>query len=510
MSEKKDKKVVLMILDGFGIGNKTASDCVFNANTPNLDNLISRYPNSQLLTHGNNVGLPDGQMGNSEVGHINIGAGRIVYQDLVRINMDIENDNISNNEQLKKAFSYARDNNKSLHFIGLVSDGGVHSMDTHLYKLCEIATRFSVKNTFVHAITDGRDTDPKSGLGFIAELLENLKDSNAKIASIIGRYYSMDRDKRWERIKKGYDLYVHGTGAKTKDILGSIADSYEKGITDEFIEPIVVVNELNEPVAKISDGDVVICFNYRTDRLRQLTTALTQNDFPDFNMKSIPLEYYTLTNYDDSFRNINVIYEKDNLVNTIGEIVSNVDKKQIRIAETEKYAHVTFFFSGGREKEFKNERRIMIPSPKVATYDLQPEMSAFLVKDALVSEINKADADFIVVNFANCDMVGHTGIYDAIIKAVETVDKCVGEVVNAAISNNYEVIIIADHGNADYTINPDGTPNTAHSLNPVPCILVSDRYKHINDGILADLAPTILTLMGIKIPSIMTGKILMQ
>ncbi len=509
MSEKKDKKVVLMILDGFGIGNKTASDCVFNANTPNLDSLISRYPNSQLLTHGNNVGLPDGQMGNSEVGHINIGAGRIVYQDLVRINMDIENDNISNNEQLKKAFSYARDNNKSLHFIGLVSDGGVHSMDTHLYKLCEIATRYNVKNTFVHAITDGRDTDPKSGLGFIAELLENLKDSNAKIASVIGRYYSMDRDKRWERIKKGYDLYVHGTGAKTKDILGSIADSYEKGITDEFIEPIVVVNELNEPVAKISDGDVVICFNYRTDRLRQLTIALTQNDFPDFNMKSIPLEYYTLTNYDDSFRNINVIYDKDNLANTIGEIVSNVDKKQIRIAETEKYAHVTFFFSGGREKEFKNERRIMIPSPKVATYDLQPEMSAFLVKDALVSEINKADADFIVVNFANCDMVGHTGIYDAIIKAVETVDKCVGEVVNAAISNNYEVIIIADHGNADYTINPDGTPNTAHSLNPVPCILISDRYKHINDGILADLAPTILTLMGIKIPSIMTGKILM-
>lgn len=508
MSEKEDKKVVLMILDGFGIGNKTASDCVFNANTPNIDNLMSSYPNSQLLTHGKNVGLPDGQMGNSEVGHINIGAGRIVYQDLVRINMDVENDNISNNDQIKKAFSYARDNNKGLHFIGLVSDGGVHSMNTHLYKLCEIATRYNVKNAFVHAITDGRDTDPNSGLGFITELLENLKDSNARIASVIGRYYSMDRDKRWERIKKGYDLYVHGTGAETKDILGSIVKSYEKGITDEFIDPIVVVNELNQPIGKISAGDVVICFNYRTDRLRQLTTVLTQTDFPDFNMKTIPLEYYTLTNYDESFKNINVIYEKDNLVNTIGEIVSNVDKKQIRIAETEKYAHVTFFFSGGREKEFKNERRIMIPSPKVATYDLQPEMSAFLVKDALVSEINKADADFIVINFANCDMVGHTGVYEAIIKAVEVVDKCVGEVVNAAIANKYEVIIIADHGNADYTINPDGTPNTAHSLNPVPCILVSDRYKHINDGILADLAPTILTMMDIEIPSIMSGKVL--
>lgn len=508
MSEKEDKKVVLMILDGFGIGNKTASDCVFNANTPNIDHLMSRYPNSQLLTHGKNVGLPDGQMGNSEVGHINIGAGRIVYQDLVRINMDIENDNISNNDQIKKAFSYARDNNKGLHFIGLVSDGGVHSMNTHIYKLCEIATRYKVKNAFVHAITDGRDTDPKSGLGFMTELLENLKDSNARVASVIGRYYSMDRDKRWERIKKGYDLYVHGTGAETKDILGSIASSYEKGVTDEFIDPIVVVNELNQPIGKISTGDVVICFNYRTDRLRQLTTVLTQTDFPDFNMKTIPLEYYTLTNYDESFRNINVIYEKDNLVNTIGEIVSNVDKKQIRIAETEKYAHVTFFFSGGREKEFKNERRIMIPSPKVATYDLQPEMSAFLVKDALVSEINKADADFIVINFANCDMVGHTGVYEAIIKAVEVVDKCVGEVVNAAIANKYEVIIIADHGNADYTINPDGTPNTAHSLNPVPCILVSDRYKHINDGILADLAPTILTMMDIEIPSIMSGKVL--
>ncbi len=490
------------------MGDKTASDCVFNAKTPNIDNLISRYPTSQLLTHGKNVGLPDGQMGNSEVGHINIGAGRIVYQDLVRINMEIENDNISNNDQIKKAFSYARDNNKNLHFIGLVSDGGVHSMNTHLYKLCEIATHYNLKNTFVHAITDGRDTDPNSGLGFITELLEHLKGSNVRIASLIGRYFAMDRDKRWERIKKAYDLYVHGTGAETKDILRSIANSYDKDITDEFIEPIVVVDDSNQPVGKINNGDVVLCFNYRTDRLRQLTTALTQTDFPDFNMKTIPLEFYTLTSYDDSFRNINVIYEKDNLVNTIGEIVANSDKKQIRIAETEKYPHVTFFFSGGREKEFKDERRIMIPSPKVATYDLQPEMSAFLVKDALVSEINKADADFIVINFANCDMVGHTGVYDAIIQAVEVVDKCVGEVVNAAIANKYELIIIADHGNADYTINPDGSPNTAHSLNPVPCILVSDRYTHINDGILADLAPTILTMMDIEIPSIMTGKVL--
>ncbi len=508
MSKKEDKKVVLMILDGFGIGDKTASDCVFNAKTPNIDHLISSYPTSQLLTHGNNVGLPDGQMGNSEVGHINIGAGRIVYQDLVRINMEIENDNISNNDQIKKAFSYARDHNKNLHFIGLVSDGGVHSMNTHLYKLCEIATTYNIKNTFVHAITDGRDTDPNSGLGFIAELLEHLKGSNVRIASLIGRYFAMDRDKRWERVKKAYDLYVHGTGAETKDILGSITNSYDKGITDEFIEPVVVVDDSNQAIGKINEGDVVLCFNYRTDRLRQLTTALTQTDFPDFNMKTIPLEYYTLTSYDDSYRNINVIYEKDNLVNTIGEIISNSDKKQIRIAETEKYPHVTFFFSGGREKEFEGERRIMIPSPKVATYDLQPEMSAFLVKDALVSEINKAEADFIVINFANCDMVGHTGVYDAIIKAVEVVDKCVGEVVKAAIANHYELIIIADHGNADYTINPDGSPNTAHSLNPVPCILVSDRYKHINNGILADLAPTILTMMDIEIPSIMTGKVL--
>lgn len=508
MSIKEDRKVVLMILDGLGIGNKTDSDCVYTANTPNLDNLMSRYPNSQLLTHGNNVGLPDGQMGNSEVGHINIGAGRIVYQDLVRINMEIENDNLSNNDQIKKAFSYARDNNKSLHFIGLVSDGGVHSMNTHLYKLCEISTRYNIKNTFVHAITDGRDTDPKSGLGFISELLEHLKGSNVKIASIIGRYFAMDRDKRWERIKKAYDLYIHGIGAETKDILASISNSYDKGITDEFIEPIVVVDDLNHAVGSINTGDVVICFNYRTDRLRQLTTALTQNDFPDFNMKTIPVEYYTLTSYDDSFRNINVIYEKDNLVNTIGEIISNTGKKQIRIAETEKYPHVTFFFSGGREKEFKNERRIMIPSPKVATYDLQPEMSAYLVKDALINEINKAETDLIVINFANCDMVGHTGVYDAIIKAVETVDECMGEAVNAAIANNYELIVIADHGNADYTINPDGTPNTAHSLNPVPCILVSERYKHINDGILADIAPTILAMMGIEIPSIMSGKVL--
>ncbi len=447
-------------------------------------------------------------MGNSEVGHINIGAGRIVYQDLVRINMEIENDNISNNDQIKKAFSYARDNNKNLHFIGLVSDGGVHSMNTHLYKLCEIATTYNIKNTFVHAITDGRDTDPNSGLGFIAELIEHLKGSNVRIASLIGRYFAMDRDKRWERIKKAYDLYIHGTGVETKDILRSITDSYDKDITDEFIEPIVVVDDSNQAIGTIKEGDVVLCFNYRTDRLRQLTTALTQTNFPDFNMNTIPLEYYTLTSYDDSFRNINVVYEKDNLVNTIGEIMSISDKKQIRIAETEKYPHVTFFFSGGREKEFEGERRIMIPSPKVATYDLQPEMSAFLVKDALVSEINKADADFIVINFANCDMVGHTGVYDAIIQAVEVVDKCVGEVVNAAIANHYELIIIADHGNADYTINPDGSPNTAHSLNPVPCILVSDRYKHINNGILADLAPTILTMMDIEIPSIMTGKVL--
>ena len=503
-------KVILMILDGWGIGDGSKSDAISSTKTPNYDKFLKDYPHSQLLASGENVGLPHGQMGNSEVGHLNIGAGRIVYQDLVRINKDIENGCFFENPILLEAFEYAKSNNKNVHMLGLVSDGGVHSSNKHLYALTELSDKLGLKNTYIHAITDGRDTDPKSGYGFINDLLKQLENSNVKIASLIGRYYSMDRDKRWERIKVGYDLMVNGIGEKSTDILKSIKNSYENEVTDEFIKPIVMVDDNNNPVSKIQPGDVVICFNFRTDRLRQMTTVLTQKDMPEFGMHTIPLKYYTFTRYDETFKNVHVVYEKDNLNNTLGEVVSNNGSKQLRIAETEKYAHVTFFFSGGREQEFKNEERIMIPSPKVATYDLQPEMSAFEVSDSLVSEINKEKFDLIVVNFANGDMVGHTGIYEAIEKAVKTVDKCMGDVVEAAKQHNYDVIIIADHGNADYAINPDNTPNTAHSLNPVPIILISDTWKNISPGILSDVAPTILTMMGINIPKEMTGKVLVK
>jgi 2,3-bisphosphoglycerate-independent phosphoglycerate mutase len=384
----------------------------------------------------------------------------------------------------------------------------VHSLDKHLYKLCDLAKDYNLKKVFIHALTDGRDTDPKSGLGFVRNLLEHLKTSNGKVASLVGRYYTMDRDKRWERIKAGYDLLVNAKGEKSTDLLKSIQKSYDEGVTDEFIKPIVMVDENNKPIGKIKDGDVVICFNFRTDRLRQITTALSQQNFDEFGMHTLALQYYTMTNYDDSFKNINVIYDKDNVKNTLGELISKAGKKQIRIAETEKYAHVTFFFSGGQEEEFENEKRILIPSPKVATYDLQPEMNAFKVKDAIVEELKKQDADFVCLNFANGDMVGHTGIYKSILKAVEAVDQCVKEVVTTARENGYEVLIMADHGNADFAVNEDGSPNTAHSLNPVPCILVSDRYKKINNGILADVAPTILSIMGMEIPEEMTGKVL--
>ncbi|MBC8486020.1 MAG: 2,3-bisphosphoglycerate-independent phosphoglycerate mutase [Bacteroidetes bacterium] len=505
-----NNKAILIILDGWGIGDKSKADAIYNANTPYVDYLMKNYPNSQLLTSGENVGLPDGQMGNSEVGHLNIGAGRIIYQDLIKINKAITDNSIIKNKQLINAFSYAKENNKSVHFIGLVSDGGVHSLNTHLYKLCDITKDYGLNNVYIHALTDGRDTDPRSGLGYIRNLQEHLKSSNGKIVSLIGRYYTMDRDKRWERIKQGYDLMVEGKGEKTRDILKAIQESYDEGVTDEFIKPIVVVDKKNKPIGTIKQGDVVICFNFRTDRLRQITTALTQKDFPEFGMKKMDLQYYTMTNYDESFKGINIIYDKENVKNTLGELVAKSGKKQIRIAETEKYAHVTFFFSGGREEEFKNEKRILIPSPKVATYDLQPEMSAFKVKDAIVSELKKQEADFICLNFANGDMVGHTGVYKAILKAIEAVDKCVNEVVETAKANGYTCLIIADHGNADYTINPDGTPNTAHSLNPVPCILVSDEYKKINNGILADVAPTILAIMGMDIPEGMTGKVLIS
>ncbi len=500
------KKAILIILDGWGIGDKSKSDVIFNGNTSYLDKLMKNYPHSQLKTSGNDVGLPEGQMGNSEVGHLNIGAGRVVYQDLVKINKAIKDDSIEQNPQLVEALTYAKENNKSVHFLGLVSDGGVHSSNKHLYKLCDMSKDYGLKNVFIHVLTDGRDTDPKSGYGFVKKLEKHIAESNVKIASLIGRYYTMDRDNRWERIKEGYDLMVKGKGKKTGNILNAIQESYDAGVTDEFIKPIVAVDENNKVVGTIEKDDVVICFNFRTDRLRQITIALTQKDMPEHGMNTIDLNYYTMTSYDDSFKGIKIIYDKKNVENTLGEYLSKLGKKQIRIAETEKYAHVTFFFSGGREKEFKNEKRIMVPSPKVATYDLQPEMSAYKVKDKIVEELKKQEADFVCLNFANGDMVGHTGIYKAILKAVETVDNCVREVVETAKNNNYSALIIADHGNADNVINKDGSPNTAHSLNPVPCILVSDEYNKIDNGVLADVAPTLLSLMKIKIPEEMTGK----
>jgi 2,3-bisphosphoglycerate-independent phosphoglycerate mutase len=501
-----NQKVILLILDGWGIGNKSKSDVIFNANTPYIDSLYTKYPHSQLQTSGNNVGLPDGQMGNSEVGHLNIGAGRVVYQDLVRINKAVEDNSIAENEALVKAFAYAKENNKAVHFIGLVSNGGVHSSDKHLYKLCDLTKDHGLDKVFIHALTDGRDVDPRSGKGFIQNLENHLANSNGEIASLVGRYYGMDRDSRWERIKEAYDLFVLGKGMQSVDVVKSIQESYDNGVTDEFVKPVVKVDSEGNPVGKIQPDDVVICFNFRTDRLREMTMVLTQQDMPELEMKTMPLHYVTLTRYDESFKNIYIAYDKDNLKNTIGEIIADNGKKQIRIAETEKYAHVTFFFSGGREKEYDNEKRILISSPKVATYDMQPEMSAYLVKDAIVKELKNKETDFVCLNFANGDMVGHTGVYEAIIKAVEAVDQCVSEVVETAKANGYEVIIIADHGNADNAVNKDGSENTAHSLNPVPFILVSDRFKSVQNGILADVAPTILNLMGLDTSEEMTGK----
>jgi 2,3-bisphosphoglycerate-independent phosphoglycerate mutase len=471
-----------------------------------MDMLMEKYPNSQLQASARFVGLPDGQMGNSEVGHLNIGAGRVVYQDLVKINIAIEENTIKDNSTIIEAFTYAKNEHKSVHFIGLVSDGGVHSLDKHLYALCDITKTYGIDNVFIHAITDGRDTDPRSGIGFVKSLVDHLKTSNGTIASLTGRYYTMDRDKRWERVKVGYDLMVHGTGKPSTDILQAMQESYNEGVTDEFIKPIVIVDDNQQPIGNIKEGDVVFCFNFRTDRLREITVVLSQKDMPQYDMHTIPLHYLTMARYDDSFKGVHIVYDKENLDNTLGELISKEGLNQIRIAETEKYAHVTFFFSGGREDEFPHEKRILRSSPKVATYDLQPEMSAFEVKDAILPELQNKTADFICLNFANGDMVGHTGIYEAILKAVETVDQCVSEVVETAKANGYTVIIIADHGNADFAINPDGSPNTAHSLNPVPCILVSDSYKKVNNGILADIAPTILKIMGINQPKEMTGK----
>jgi len=504
----KNKKTLLMILDGWGIGDGSVSDVISQVPTPNLTFFKKKYPNSRLHASGEDVGLPDGQMGNSEVGHLNIGAGRIIYQDLVKINKECKTGEIKKNGVLTDAFSYARDNNKQVHFFGLLSDGGVHSLDKHLYALCEMTKEYGLSNVFIHGFGDGRDTDPRSGKGYMKDLLEHLNKSNGKVASFIGRYYAMDRDKRWERIKEAYELIVNGTGTRTFDILDAMQKSYDNGVTDEFMKPVVVVDEKGDAIGKLKDGDVVVFFNFRNDRAKELTIALTQKDLPEFGMKTMPLYYCTMTPYDATFQGLHIIYPKDNADNTIGEILSAAGKTQLRIAETEKYAHVTFFFSGGREEVFKNEDRILIPSPKVPTYDLQPEMSAYGVRDAVIKAINSEKYDFICLNFANGDMVGHTGVYEAIKKAVATVDECAGAVANAAKSKGYDVLIMADHGNADKALNDDGTPNTAHSLNPVPSILISDDYKSIKEGILADVAPTLLTIMGVPIPKEMTGKVL--
>ena len=503
------KKVALVILDGWGLGDGTKSDAIANSNTPFVNSLYEKYPHASLYTYGEHVGLPHGQMGNSEVGHLNIGAGRVVFQELELINKAIREKTIDNNATLLNAFKYAKTNNKSLHLIGLVSEGGVHSSQAHLHYLCDMAVSNGLKDVFIHAFTDGRDSDPKSGLSSLKKLTEHLKNiSCVKIASVVGRYYSMDRDKRWERIKLAYDLLIKGEGKKTINILEEIEASYASNITDEFIKPIINTDSYGEPIGIIKENDVVMCFNFRTDRCREITQVLSQKNIPEFDMITLPLYYVTMTNYDNTFKDIHVVFDKDNLVNTLGEVLEKAGKKQLRIAETEKYPHVTFFFSGGREKEFNGEKRIMAASPKVATYDLKPEMSAIELTEAIIPELQKGDSDFICLNFANADMVGHTGVYSAIVKAVETVDACLKRVVKTGLQFGYSFVIIADHGNADYAINPDGSPNTAHSLNPVPYILIDADCKSNYDGKLADIAPTILTLMGVSIPEEMTGNVL--
>ena len=500
-----------MILDGWGIGNGTKSDVISQMPTPYWDSLLAKYPHSQLQASGEYVGLPDGQMGNSEVGHLNIGAGRIVYQDLVKINRACADNSILENKAIKKAFEFAKANGGDVHFMGLTSDGGVHSSLVHLFKLCDIAKHYGLANHYVHCFMDGRDTDPRSGKGFIAQLEEHLATTGGKIASIIGRYYAMDRDKRWERVKIAYDLLVNGVGEATMNTVDAVQKSYDNEVTDEFIKPIVHVDGEGRPMATIKDGDVVIFFNYRNDRAKELTQVLTQKDMPEEGMKTLKLDYYCMTPYDASFTGVNIIFDKENVENTLGEVVSKAGARQLHIAETEKYAHVTFFLNGGRETPYENEDRILINSPKVATYDLQPEMSAFEVADALSTELAKETYDLAIVNFANGDMVGHTGVYEAIEKAVVTIDKCVEQVVETARAHGYQTIIIADHGNADNAMNADGSANTAHSLNPVPFVFVSDTYKgEVKDGILADVAPSVLKVMGIELPADMTGHSLIE
>ncbi|WP_284651535.1 2,3-bisphosphoglycerate-independent phosphoglycerate mutase [Flavobacterium terrisoli] len=504
-----NKKVILMILDGWGKSPDPKVSAIDNANVPFINSLYAQYPNAQLRTDGLNVGLPEGQMGNSEVGHMNLGAGRIVYQDLAKINLAVAHKTMNQEKPLVDAFQYAKDNNKAVHFLGLVSDGGVHSHTSHLRGLIDASQDFGLQKVFVHAFTDGRDVDPKSGKGYIQDLEDYIQNTTVKIASVVGRYYAMDRDKRWERVKLAYDLIVNGTGKHSTNIVQSIADSYAENVTDEFIQPITAVDTSNQPLATIQNEDVVIFFNFRTDRGRELTEALSQKDFHEFNMHKLNLYYVTMTNYDDTYENVHVIYDKDNITETLGEVLEKHNKTQIRIAETEKYPHVTFFFSGGREIPFRGETRILRNSPKVATYDLQPEMSAFELKDALVPELKEGKVDFVCLNFANGDMVGHTGVMEAAIKACEAVDACVKEVVEAALANDYTTIIIADHGNCETMINPDGSPNTAHTTNPVPIILVDKDHIRVHDGVLGDLAPTILELMGIPKPEVMTGRSLL-
>ena len=506
-----EKKVILLILDGWGIATNPRVSAIDQANTPFIDSLFQNYPHAKLQASGEAVGLPEGQMGNSEVGHMNIGAGRVVYQDLVKINKSVRENELAHMPVLADAYQYAKEQNKKVHLIGLLSDGGVHSHIEHLKALCSIAAQQGISQVYVHAFTDGRDTDPKGGVGYLQNLQAHLAQTGGKVASVVGRYYAMDRDNRWERVKLAYDLMVHGTGTPATDVIAAVQDSYEAGVTDEFIQPIVAVDANGKPLATIQDDDVVICFNFRTDRGREITQALTQRDFHEQNMHKLRLYYVTLTNYDDSFVGVRPIFDKDNLNNTLGEVVANAGRTQIRIAETEKYPHVTFFFSGGREQVFEGEKRILCASPKVATYDLQPEMSAYEIRDAIVPELQKRSADFICLNFANPDMVGHTGVFEAAVKACETVDACAQAVVTAALQSDYACIVIADHGNADMMINPDGTPNTAHTTNLVPFIVVDNQYRTpVKNGKLGDLAPTILELMGIPQPADMTGTSLLQ
>ena len=507
----ENKRVILVIMDGWGLGTKKSADAIQNANVPFVTSLYSKYPHTTLITCGEAVGLPDGQMGNSEVGHLNLGAGRVVYQELQRINVAVRDGEFYTNPVLLQSISYAKENNKPLHLMGLVSDGGVHSHISHVKALTTLCKNQGLTEVYLHVFTDGRDTDPKGGLGYLKDLQLHLNETVGKIATVNGRYYAMDRDKRWERVKLAYDAMVNGEGAKATDAIAAIEQSYAKSETDEFIKPTVIVNEAQQPLATIQDGDALICFNFRTDRCREISEVLTQTDMPALGMHKLNVDYTTMTEYDASFKNVHVIFETDNLVNTLGQVLADHGKKQIRIAETEKYPHVSFFFSGGRETPFEGETRIMIPSPKVATYDLQPEMSARGITDAIVAEIEKEEVDFICLNFANADMVGHTGFFDAVVKAVETVDRCVEKVVTTGLEHGYTIFLTADHGNADFMINEDGSPNTAHSLNPVPFFIIDKEFKGaLKPGKLGDLAPTILTMMGLPIPAEMKGEILIN